>query len=118
MKDARAARLVEVSKQTLHDPEQAQNSERERAPVDEPARALVREDGEEGPGDGDGAGEVAFWGRESVGGGCSFEEEGGEEDEYFGPDAGTGCESIDTKGFEEGEDDEDGCPALKSQSTD
>jgi hypothetical protein len=45
--------------------------------VDEFGRGLVCEDGEEGPGDGDGGGEVAFWGGECVGCCCAFKEEAG-----------------------------------------
>jgi hypothetical protein len=43
--------------------------------VNEAGAGLVREDGEQGPGDGDGGGEVAFCGGEGIGRGGAFEEE-------------------------------------------
>ena len=49
---------------------------------------LVGVDRPERPGDGDARGEVALRGGECVGGCCGFEDEEGEEDEDFGPDAG------------------------------
>lgn len=63
------------------DPDEGQDSEDEGSPVDESGGALLGEDGPEGPGDGDGGGEVAFRGRECVGCGGGFEEEECEEDE-------------------------------------
>ena len=71
----------------------------------ERAARLVGVDRPERPGDGDAAGEVALRGGECVGGCCGFEEEEGEEDADFGPDAGGMCSGVYAEGFEEGEDD-------------
>jgi len=96
----------------LEDGEEGEDGEGEGGPVDERGVPLVREDGKEGPGDGGGASEIALGGREGVGGGCGFEEEESEEDKDLGPDAGLVVDSIDAKGLEGGEDDEDGGPAV------
>lgn len=66
MKNSVAAMRREVAPQTLDDPEERKQGESERAPVDERGRALVRKDGEEGPGDGDAARKVTFSAREGV----------------------------------------------------
>jgi len=68
----------------------------------------MSEDREEGPGDGDGSGDVTFGGRESIGGGGGFEEEETEEDEDFCPDACWVSESVYAECLECGKDDEDG----------
>ena len=46
---------------------------------------LVHEDGEQGPGDGDASGQVAFGGGNRVGCGNALEREQCEENEEFGP---------------------------------
>ena len=60
---------------TFQDPHEGKEGKGESRPVDEAGRALVCEDGEEGPADGDGGGQVAFGGGEGVGSGGGFEEE-------------------------------------------
>ena len=87
------------------------------------------EDGPERPGDGDGGGEIALGGGESIGGSSSLQEEANnnveyvkdiyrakglqcEEDENFGPDACTMGETVDTKGIKRSDDDEDGGPTV------
>jgi len=70
------------------------------------------ENGKQGPCNGNGRGEVSLRGREGVSSGCSLEEQEGEEDKYFGPDASGVLVCIDTEGVEGGEDYKDGCPAM------
>jgi len=94
------------------DPDQGEDSESECGPMDEFGRGLVCEDGEEGPGDGDGGGEVAFWGGECVGCCCAFKEEEGKENKDLCPDACGVVVGVDAECIEGGEDDEDGCPAV------
>ena len=93
-------------------PNTAQNRERQRAPVHERAAPLVREDGEEGPGDGKRGREVTLGGGEGVGSSSTLEEEETEEDEDLGPDTGGMGVGVDTKGLKRGEDDEDGGPSV------
>ena len=87
--------------QALDDPEEGQNGERERGPVDEATRTLVSEDGKESPCDGDGTCEVTFWCGEGVCRRGCLEEEQTEENENLGPDTSAVRKGIDTKGFEE-----------------
>lgn len=96
----------------LADPQQGQYRERQRRPMHERARLLLGKDCPEVPGDREARGEVALGGGEGVGGCGGLEEEEGEEDEDFGPDAGVVGEGVDAEGGEGGEDDEDGGPAV------
>ena len=112
MKDARTARLGEMTIQTFDDPEQAEDRERERAPMDEAARTLMREHGKQGPSDRDGPRKITLGRREGVRGCGGLEEEEAEEDEDLGPDAGVVGGGVDAEGRECGEDDEDGGPAV------
>ena len=113
VKDARGARLREVAVQTLHNPEQAQNSERKRAPVDEATRTLVREDGEESPCDGNGARKVTLRRGEGICGGGRLEEEEAEEDKDLGPDACPVGERIDAECLKKRQNDQNSGPALE-----
>jgi len=97
---------------TLEDPDEGEDGEDQGRPVDKARVSLVGKDGPERPGDGDGGGEIALGGGESIGGCCSLQEEEGEEDENFGPDACTMGETVDTEGIESGNDDEDGGPTV------
>jgi len=101
-----------ISEQALNDPEDAKNGEGQCAPMDEGGAALVDEDGEEGPADGDGACDVALGGGECVCGGGCFEEKEGEEDEDLRPDSCGFDEGVYAEGFEGGEEDEDGCESV------
>jgi len=101
-----------IHRQALPDPHDAEDGEAEGRPVDEGVGGLVREDGEEGEGDGEGGGEVALGGGECVCCGGGFEEEESEEDEDLGPDAGGVSEGIDAEGLEAGEENEDGRPPV------
>ena len=62
---------------SLDDPDEREDGEGERAPVDERGVTLTSEDGPERPGDGNACGEVALGGRERVGRSGSLEEEPG-----------------------------------------
>ena len=86
MEDARAACPREVTVQAFDDPEERQDGERKRGPVDETTRTLVRNDGEESPCNGDGTCEVTFRSRKGVRGSGCLEEEEAKEDENLGPD--------------------------------
>lgn len=112
MEDASAAVGRERAIQALRDPEQAEDGEGEGAPVDERAGALVLEDSEERPGDGDAAGKVALGRGERVRRGSRLEEEEREEDEDLGPDAGAVRKGVHAKGLEGGEKDEHSRPAV------
>lgn len=81
LQDPTPPALREDPDRTPDDPHQRQDRKHERAPVYEAGGALLGEDGEEGPGDGDRGGEITFGRREGVGCRGSFEEEEGEEDE-------------------------------------
>jgi hypothetical protein len=59
----------------LEDPDNGEDGEGECGPVNEFRGGLLRKDGEKGPGDGDGCGEITFRGGECIGCGCAFEEE-------------------------------------------
>lgn len=112
MEDASAAVGRECAIQALRDPEQAEDGESEGAPVDERAGALVLEDGEEGPGDGDAAGKIALGRGERVRRGGRLKEEEREEDEDLCPDAGAVREGVHAEGLEGGEQHEHGRPAV------
>jgi hypothetical protein len=106
------ASLDEDSVCALDDPNEGEDGEYKGRPVDKAGAGLLGEDGEQGPCDGDGRGEIALGGGEGVGGGSAFEEEEGKEDEDFCPDASAGGEGVDTECLEGGNDDEDGRPAV------
>jgi len=74
--------------------------------------ALPSPDTKERPSDGNGTSEVTFGRGECVSDGGSFEDGGGEEDEDFGPYAGTMGSGVDAKGFKAGDEDEDGDPSV------
>lgn len=96
----------------LADEDRGEDSERERAPVDERVVRLVGKRRPEVPGDGDAGGEVTLGRGEGVGRSCGLEEEEAEEDEDLGPDAGVVVVQVDTEGGESGEHDKDGRPAV------
>jgi len=112
MKKPTALSLPPVSEQALRDPEETDDGECQRTPVDECGAPLVDEDGEEGPADGDGTCYVTFGRGECVGGGGGFEEEQSEEDEEFRPDSGGFDEGVYTEGLEGCKEDGDGCEAV------
>lgn len=64
------------------------------------------------PCNGNGSWEVSLGRRECVSRGCSFEEEQGEEDEDFGPDASMVFVGVNSECFEGCEYYEDGSPAM------
>ena len=75
MEDTVATVAGEVTPQALDNPEERQQRECERTPVNEKGRALVLEDGEQRPGDGDAACKITFGAGECIRcGGCLKEE--------------------------------------------
>ena len=72
----------------------------------------MREDRPERPCNRDASGQVTLRGGECIGGGCGFKEEEREEYEDFGPDAGGGLQGVYTERLEDGDNDEDCCPAV------
>jgi len=58
--DGSTAAALEEAEGGLADPEGGKDGEAESGPVDESRGALVIEDTKEGPGDGDGTGEITF----------------------------------------------------------
>ena len=113
---------------TLDDPDEGQDGEDKRGPVDETRGSLVSEDGPKGPGDGNRSGEITFRCRESVGGSSTLEEEPeqseldvliltdrhlqGEEDKDFGPDTCGVIQTAHAESIECSDDDEDGSPTM------
>jgi hypothetical protein len=65
---------------TLEDPDEGKNSKGKGGPMDKRARLLVLKDGPKSPGDGNGTGEISFWGRERIGRGSAFQEEAGKKE--------------------------------------
>lgn len=112
VKDARGACLREMTKEALHNPEQAQNRERKRAPMDESTRTLVRENGEERPGNGNRACKISLRCGEGVRGGGRLEEEKTEKHEDLRPDACSVGERIDAECLEQRQNNKDRGPAL------
>jgi len=107
-----AALQDEVSVQGLHDGEEGENGESQGGPVDEGAAALMFEDGEQGPCNGDGCRNITLSARESIRNRSRFEEEQSQEHEDLGPDARAVGVGVHTEGFEGGEDNEDGREAV------
>lgn len=75
MEEADAPPPAEETPGALDYPDRAQRSEHQSRPVVECGSSLAREDGPEGPGDGERTGEVAFGRGECVRGAGGFEEE-------------------------------------------
>jgi len=98
----------------LHDPEQRNNRKHQRRPMHERAlmHRLVREDRPQTPRDRHAGGEVSLRAGECVGSSGGLEEQQGEEDEDLGSDGGVVLKRVGAEGFEGGEDDEDGGPAV------
>ena len=93
----------------------------------------MNEDGPKRPGNSGGGREIAFGGREGIGGGCALEEETSDkkienrlgerkkrernysqskEDKDFCPDACTMGDCVHTEGIKRTEDNENGCPTV------
>jgi len=68
--------------------------------------------GPEGPSNSNGSGEIAFRGRESIGGCRALKEEESQEDEDFGPYTSAFMKGVDTKGLECGKDNKNGSPSV------
>lgn len=77
-----AAALKEHAIRAPQDPHEGKDRKRESRPVDKGAASLLCEDGEKGPGDRDGRGEVTLRGGEGVGRGCALKEESAMEASY------------------------------------
>jgi len=102
----------EETEEGLANPEDGKDGEGESGPVNKGRRALVVEDSEEGPGNGNAAGKVALRGREGVGRGSRLEREEGKEDKDFGEDAGGVVLSIDAERLKGSQEDEVGREAV------
>jgi hypothetical protein len=72
----------------------------------------MREDGKQGPRDGNAGWQVTFRGSESVAGGRGFEEEQRQEDKHLGPNSCAVCMCVDTESLESGKNDEEGSPTV------
>ena len=96
----------------LDDPEEREDGERERRPVSERIRALVRKDSPQAPRDSDAAGQVSLRSGERVCSTGALEEEEAEEYEDLGPDASLVLPCVDAEGLEGGQNNKDGRPAV------
>lgn len=74
--------------------------------------ALMIEDTEDGPGNGDATGKIAFGRGEGVGGGSGLEEEEREEDKDLGEDTSVVTVSVHAKGLESGDEDEESSESV------
>lgn len=101
--------------ETLEDPKGGEGRKDQAGDTDESTStntALTCPDTEKGPRNRNRAREVTFGRGKGVCGRGGLEDEEGEEDENLGPDACAVGVCVATKGFESGEEDEDGRPSV------
>jgi len=110
--DVSTRELDSQSPRGLEDTDQREYGESQRSPMDECIGGLVGEDGEEAEADGEGTWKITFRGTECVASRSHFEGEEGKEDEDFGPSAWSFNRSIETEGFEGGNNGENSSPAV------
>lgn len=103
---------LDLTPQSLGDPEEGEDREAEGGPVDEGRGGLVSEDGEESPGDGNRSGDVTLLGGEGIGDRSRLKEEQGQEDEDVSEDTGLVGLGIDAESLESGKKDEDSRPSM------
>jgi hypothetical protein len=102
----------EQGHERLENREEREDGKGEGRPMDKGRVSLVREDGKERPSDDSGTGKITFGRGEGVGSGRGLEEQEAEENKDFGPNAGLDVTSINAKGLECSQDNEDGGPAM------
>jgi hypothetical protein len=97
---------------TLHYPNEGEDSKHESRPVDERGGTLLSKDGEERVCNGNGSRKVTLGGREGVSSSGRLEEEQGEEDQDFGPDSGLVGESVHAESLKGSEEDQNCGPSV------
>jgi hypothetical protein len=101
-----------VTPQGLDDPEGGKRSEGESRPVNKVRRGLLVVDGEQGPSNGNRAGNITFRGGEGVGCRGGLQGQKSQEDKDFGENASLVGASVDTESLEGGQENEDGSPTV------
>jgi len=101
-----------VAPQGLEDPDGGQDGESKSGPVDKSGRGLLVEDGKQGPGNGNRAGNITFRGGEGVGCRGGLQRQESQEHKDLGENASLVSAGVDTESLKGSQENEDGGPTM------